>query len=68
MEALVTFVFTLILVGLVVGVLIWAVKSLPLIPEPIKQIIVVLLVVIGVFWIIGSVTGYFPSYHFHRYN
>lgn len=70
MDTLISLVIMLIVVGIVISVLIWAVRSIPdnFLNPSIKQMIVVLLVLIGLLWILGSGFGYFPSlYHGHDY-
>jgi hypothetical protein len=57
MSLLITIVITLVVVGL----LLWAVQSLPIDPT-IANIIRVLVIVFAVLWVIGALTGYGPGW------
>ena len=57
---MISFFVSLIVVCLVIGLLIWAVQSLPFIPAPMAQILKVVIVVFGCLWLIGALAGYVP--------
>lgn len=55
---LVSLVVTVIVIGLIVGLLLWAVASLPLIPDVIRQILRVFIVVIAALYVIAMLFGH----------
>lgn len=52
------FILTVIVIAMVVGLLLWAVSSLPFIPAPMAQIIRVFIVVVACLWLIGTLFGH----------
>lgn len=62
----VSLIVTVIVMGLVAGVLYWAVGALGIIPAPIANIIRVFIVVVCALAVIGSLFGHGPSFHLLR--
>lgn len=60
---LVSLVVTVIVIGLVVGLLLWAVMSLPLIPDVIRQILKVFIVVVAALYVISLLFGHVGGMH-----
>ncbi len=54
---LISLLFTLIIVGVILGLVYWALGQLP-IPAPIKMVINVVLVLIIVIWLLSILTGH----------
>jgi hypothetical protein len=64
MATLINLAIAIIVIGLIVGLLVWAIKSLTIIPEPIKQIGVVLIVLVACLILLGVVFGHIGGLHF----
>lgn len=58
MEFLLNFFIALCVFGIAIGTLVWALGQLTIIPEPMRQIGKVVLVVVGVFLLLGVVFGH----------
>ena len=54
---------TMVVTLLVVGLLLWAVDSMPWINADVKKMIHILVIVIAVLWLISVI---FPAFHFPR--
>lgn len=50
--------FGLVAVLIIVGVLLWAIKSLPFIDANIKQVIYVVVIVFVALWLMSALLGY----------
>ncbi len=58
MAFLINLAIAIIVIGLVVGVLVWAINSLTIIPEPFRQVGRVLLILLGCLILVGMVFGH----------
>lgn len=59
----ISLIVTIIVFGLVVGLFLWALNALPLIPDVIRQILRVVIIVVSVLAVIGMLTGHGPILH-----
>jgi hypothetical protein len=71
MGFLIMLVITLLVVGIVCGVLVWVVRTAPFVPEPMKAIAVWLIPVVGVLYLLLVLIGAAPPvtlpwYHGYR--
>lgn len=60
---LVSLIVTVIVIGLVAGLLYWAVGALGIIPAPIANIIRVFIVVVSALWVIAALFGHATPLH-----
>ena len=56
-------ILSVIVVGLVVGLLLWALGALPFIPAPMVQIIRVFIIVVACLWLINILFGSIGGTH-----
>lgn len=55
---MINFILTVIVIAMIVGLLLWAVNSLPFIPAPMAQIIRVFIIVVACLWLISVLFGH----------
>lgn len=56
-------IINVIVVCMVVGLLLWAIASLPFIPAPMGQILKVVIIVIACLWLINVLVGGIGGFH-----
>ena len=59
----ISLIVTIIVFGLIVGLFLWAIQALPLIPDVIRQILRVVIIVVATLSVIGMLTGHGPIFH-----
>lgn len=57
---------SILVFGVVVGLFLWAVKELPLIPDVVRQILRVVIIVLAVLAVIWMLTGHGPVIQLRR--
>lgn len=55
---MVSFFISVIVVCMVVGLLLWAIQSLPFIPTPMAQILRVVIIVVACLWLLSALLGH----------
>jgi len=68
MPFLISLVITFLIVGVVCGALVYLVRIAPLIPQPIKDIIIWIIIVVAVLYLLGILVGMtspvsLPAFH-----
>ncbi len=71
MQFLISIVITILIVGVVAGALVYLVRIAPLIPQPIKDIIIWIIIVVAVLYLLSILVGMgspvsLPAFHSMR--